>query len=212
MTRLAVLVSGRGSNLQAILDSIASGSLNATIALVITDNPQAGALEIAHRHEICSVVLSRRDFSSAVEYHEFFVNTLRDNSIDFIVLAGYLKKIPEAVINLYYPRIVNIHPALLPAFGGKGFYGHHVHQAVIQAGCHYSGLTILLVTPDFDRGPVVFQYAVHVDENDTPDTLASKILVFEHRFYPIMINQLVNSRFTIQNNRVIFMEKEANHG
>ncbi|MBP7461620.1 MAG: phosphoribosylglycinamide formyltransferase [Candidatus Delongbacteria bacterium] len=212
MTRLAVLVSGRGSNLQAILDSIASGSLKAQVALVITDNSQAGALQLAHRHEIPSVVLSRRDFSTSAAYQDFIVNTLRENEIGFIVLAGYLKKVPEAVIHQFYPRIVNIHPALLPAFGGKGFYGHHVHEAVIQAGCHYSGLTIHLVTPDFDRGPVVFQYAVHVDENDTPDSLASKILVFEHRFYPVIINQLVNSRFTIQNNRVIFMEKEANHG
>lgn len=212
MTKLAVLVSGRGSNLEAILDSIRQKILQAQVGLVITDNPLSGAMEITKRLEIPTVAFNQKDFSSTADYHTFLSSVLRENFIDFIVLAGYRKKIPETIITEFYPHIVNIHPALLPAFGGKGFYGDHVHKAVIQSGCHFSGLTIHLVTSDFDKGPVVFQYPVKVDENDTPDSLAAKILGYEHRFYPVIINRLVNSRFTIQNNRVIFIEKEANYG
>lgn len=181
---VAIFASGRGSNFQAILASVHRGELPARICLVVSNNSDAGALEIARRHEIPAFHLSQRFVPSEADYCAKLFALLDEHDVDFIALAGYMKKLPAELIHRFRNRIVNVHPALLPAFGGKGMYGMRVHEAVIASGVKISGATVHIVTEEYDTGPIVLQKAVEVYRTDTPGTLAARVLAVEHEIYP----------------------------
>jgi formyltetrahydrofolate-dependent phosphoribosylglycinamide formyltransferase len=179
--RVAVLVSGGGTNLQALLDTL-HDSPNARIARVISDRPDAGALARARRAGVPTSVL--RDPTDAAE----LLAALRDAQL--VVLAGYLKLVPAAVVAHFRGRMINIHPALLPDFGGPGMYGHRVHEAVLASGATESGATVHFVDEAFDRGAIIAQQKVRVERDDTPHTLAARVLEAEHRLLPRVVLDL----------------------
>ncbi len=180
MQRLAVLASGGGSNLQAILDHLAllGDRAPATVAVVISDRADAYALERARSRGIATLHLPRSAAEGALE------RALGEQQIDLIALAGYLRLIPQGVVRRWHGKILNIHPALLPAFGGHGMYGHRVHEAVLASGARLSGATVHFVDEQFDRGAILAQWPVPVRHDDTPDALAARVLKVEHKIYP----------------------------
>ena len=180
---LGVFASGRGSNFEAILKAIQDGRLDARVRLLLTNREEAGALELAKAHGIPGAVISKQNFESRAIFVEDMLAKLKNHGVDFIVLAGYMKKVPPEAISEYRNRIVNIHPALLPSFGGKGMYGHHVHEAVLERGCKVSGVTVHIVDEVYDHGPIIAQRSVIVEEGDTPETLAARVLNVEHQIY-----------------------------
>jgi formyltetrahydrofolate-dependent phosphoribosylglycinamide formyltransferase len=179
--RVAVLVSGGGTNLQALLDAFHDAP-GARIARVISNRPDAGALERARRAQVPTIVL--REPRDAGE----LLGVLQD--VDLVVLAGYLKLVPRAVVKQFRGRMINIHPALLPDFGGAGMYGHHVHEAVLASGAKESGATVHFVDEEFDRGAIIAQERVPVKAGDTPDSLAARVLEAEHRLLPRVVLEL----------------------
>ncbi len=178
--RVAVAVSGRGSNLQALLDALRDGA-PAQVALVISNKPGAGAIERAARHGIRTAVLENP--ASGTEW----LGHLESSSIDLIALAGYLKLVPAEVVQAYRGRIINIHPALLPDFGGAGMYGERVHAAVLARGVVETGATVHLVDEVYDRGAVLGRIRVPVKPDDTVDSLAVRVLKAEHRLLPAAV-------------------------
>jgi phosphoribosylglycinamide formyltransferase-1 len=178
--RVAVAVSGRGSNLQALLHALGPGA-PARVALVLSDRPDAGALERARESGVPAEVLS--DPADPAEW----LTRLERHRTELVVLAGYLKLVPAPVIARFRDRILNVHPALLPAFGGKGMYGHRVHEAVLASGARESGATVHLVDEAYDHGPVLGQARVPVLPDDTPDRLAARVLQVEHRLLPAAV-------------------------
>jgi len=185
-SRLAVLASGRGSNLQAIIDhfdSIARERI-ARVVLVASNRPDCPALLRAATASIDIASFDAADDGSAL------LDLLRRFRVDIVVLAGYLKRIPSSVVREYAGRIINVHPALLPAFGGEGMYGARVHEAVIASGAAESGVSVHLVDDEYDRGPVVAQWRVPVEKSDTPESLAARVLAVEHVVYPRVIEMV----------------------
>lgn len=178
--RLAVCVSGRGSNLMALLEAL-SGSRAAEVVLVLSNRADAPALLRARERGIPGEAFT--DFRNGEEWRE----RLARHRVDLVVLAGYLKLVPAEVISAYRGRIINIHPALLPDFGGPGMYGHHVHEAVLKRGDRVSGATVHLVDEDYDRGEILGQARVPVLPGDTPDSLARRVLAAEHRLLPAVV-------------------------
>jgi phosphoribosylglycinamide formyltransferase-1 len=177
LKRAAVLVSGGGTNLQALIDARRMGKMpSVELALVISDREGAFALERAKQNNIKISVLRRRDFASAEAYDHAFCNVLKENNIDLAVLAGFLSIIGPATLGAYRKRIINIHPSLLPAFGGKGFYGVKVHEAALNRGVKVSGATVHYVDDEVDGGEIIAQKAVAVLEGDTPETLQRRIM------------------------------------
>jgi len=198
MLNIAVLASGKGSNFKAILEAIEEKKIsNAKIVCVVSNNPGAGALMIAREHNIPALHMNRIAFDSDQAFNGTLLATFRRHSANFIVLAGYLKKIDPSIIREYRNRIVNIHPALLPDFGGSGMYGMHVHAAVIASGAKQSGATVHIVDEEYDRGAIVLQRTVPVAGNETPETLAAKVLRVEHELYPEAIRCFAEGRITI---------------
>lgn len=179
--RVAVLVSGGGTNLQALLDALHNSPV-ARVARVISNRPDAGALARAQRAKVPAVVL--REPRDAGE----LLGVLQD--IEIVVLAGYLKLVPADVVRRFRGRMINIHPALLPAFGGAGMYGHRVHEAVLASGAKESGPTVHFVDEEFDRGAIIDQERVPVKPGDTADTLAARVLEAEHRLLPRVVLEL----------------------
>lgn len=201
---IAVFASGRGSNFQAILTAIHNKTItNAQIVLVVSNKADAGALDIARAHNIPALHLDRKQFASDHEFTATVLRTLEEHGVNFIVLAGYLKKLSNEVVRRYRNRIVNIHPALLPAFGGKGMYGIHVHEAVIESGATVSGATVHLVDEEYDHGPIVLQREVEVTRTDTPESLASKVLQIEHRLYPEAIRLFAEGKVKVNGKTVV---------
>ncbi|HET9777384.1 MAG TPA: phosphoribosylglycinamide formyltransferase [Gemmatimonadaceae bacterium] len=185
-SRLAVLASGRGSNLQAIIehfDNLARERI-ARVVLVASNRADSPALVRAATASIDIASFDAADDGSAL------LDLLRKFRVDLVVLAGYLKRIPPAVVREYSGRIINIHPALLPAFGGEGMYGARVHEAVIASGAEESGVTVHLVDDDYDRGPIVAQWRVPVESSDTAESLAARVLAVEHIVYPRVIEMV----------------------
>jgi phosphoribosylglycinamide formyltransferase-1 len=200
--RIGVLVSGGGSNLQSLIEATQRNELRAKIAVVISNKPGVYALERAARHKIPAVLVDHRLYQSNYEFSRAILDTLTEYRIDLICLAGFLRILDQCVTERYPNRILNIHPALLPAFGGKGMYGHHVHEAVIASGVKFSGATVHLVTPRTDVGPIVAQAVVAIDDRDTPETLAAKVLTLEHRLYPQAVQLVAEDRIVIEGLRV----------
>jgi phosphoribosylglycinamide formyltransferase 1 len=178
--KLAVCGSGRGSNLVALLQAL-RGSEAARVVLVLSNRSDAPALDRAREWGVAAESLT--SFRDGTEW----LDRLRRHEVDLIVLAGYLKLVPAEVIRAYRGRILNIHPALLPAFGGPGMYGHHVHEAVIRSGATQSGATVHLVDEEYDRGTILAQARVPVLPGDTPETLAARVLEAEHRLLPEVV-------------------------
>ena len=183
MTRVAVLASGGGSNLQAILDHQSSlgEAAVARVVLVASDQPDAGALERARKAGITALYLDRTARTTGL------AAILDVHHIELVVLAGYLRLVPPDVVAHYRGRILNIHPAPLPRFGGPGMYGHRVHEAVLASGERLTGPTVHFVDERFDEGPIIFQWPVPVEPSDTPESLAKRVLSMEHQIYPEII-------------------------
>lgn len=200
--RLAVFASGGGSNLQSILDATESGALRAEVALVVTDRPAIGALDRAERRGIPTFVLAPADCADVKAFGQALLDALEAHDVTFVALAGYLKMIPPAVVRAYRHRIVNIHPSLLPAFGGPGMYGRRVHAAALEHGVRWSGATVHLVDEDYDTGPIVLQQPVPVEPGDTPETLAARVLAVEHRLYPEALALFADGRVRIEGRTV----------
>lgn len=177
MLKLTVLVSGGGTNLQAIIDRIADGSIHgAEIVRVISNNPGAYALERAEKAGIPSQVLSPKDFASREEFNDALLAALQASGADLVVLAGCLVAIPPQVVKAYPNRIINIHPALIPSFCGKGFYGLHVHEKVLERGVKVTGATVHFVDEDLDHGKILLQKAVEIPDGITPEELQQKVM------------------------------------
>ena len=177
MLKLTVLVSGGGTNLQAIIDRIADGSIHgAEIVRVISNNPGVYALERAEKAGIPSQVLSPKDFASREEFNDALLAVLQASGADLVVLAGCLVAIPPQVVKAYPNRIINIHPALIPSFCGKGFYGLHVHEKVLERGVKVTGATVHFVDEDLDHGKILLQKAVEIPDGITPEELQQKVM------------------------------------
>lgn len=177
MLKLTVLVSGGGTNLQAIIDRIADGSIHgAEIVRVISNNPGVYALERAEKAGIPSQVLSPKDFASREEFNDALLAALQASGADLVVLAGCLVAIPPQVVKAYPNRIINIHPALIPSFCGKGFYGLHVHEKVLERGVKVTGATVHFVDEDLDHGKILLQKAVEIPDGITPEELQKKVM------------------------------------
>jgi phosphoribosylglycinamide formyltransferase-1 len=188
MNKLAIFSSGTGSNAARIIDHFRDHP-SISIHLIVCNNPDAGVLNIASAAGIPVLLIEKEQFFRGDAY----LPELQKSRIDFIVLAGFLWKIPSRLIQAYPQRIINIHPALLPKYGGKGMYGRHVHEAVIAAGEKESGITIHFVDELYDHGRPIYQAKVTVDPDDTPETLAKKIQYLEHNHFPRMIEETVKS-------------------
>jgi phosphoribosylglycinamide formyltransferase 1 len=186
--RLGVLLSGAGSNFKAIMEAIVTGQLNnATVVCVGSNKTRAGGLDIARNLGVETFSLKPSLYTSLQSYDQDVLDRFTEAGVQAVVLAGYLRRISSVLLEAYPNRIVNIHPSLLPKHGGAGMYGAYVHQSVLQAGDSVSGCTVHLVTPEFDEGPILAQATVPVLPGDTPEALASRVLIEEHRLYPVAI-------------------------
>ncbi|MHB9031171.1 MAG: phosphoribosylglycinamide formyltransferase [Candidatus Latescibacterota bacterium] len=188
--RLGVLASGGGSNLQSIIDRSLDGSLSAQVVVVISNNSGAGALERARKHGIAALHISAVTEGSPESADGRIVEELTARSVDLVVLAGYMKRVGPALLGAFAGRIINIHPALLPRFGGEGMYGMHVHEAVIASGETESGPTVHLVDSRYDHGEILAQRRAPVLPGDTPETLQKRVLAVEHELLPRAIQDL----------------------
>ena len=183
---IAIFASGAGSNARKIIEYFENKGLRIKVSLIVCNVPGAGVLEIAEEKGIPSLMINKSDFTA-----NGYVESLKNAGIDFIVLAGFLWKVPEVLVRAYPKAIINIHPALLPKYGGKGMYGARVHEAVIAAGEKESGITIHWVNENYDEGAIIFQAKCSIDANDTADTLANKIHALEHAHFATTIEKLL---------------------
>lgn len=190
MINIVVFASGSGTNFQSIIDATEKGQIKGRIRGLIANKPDIQAISRAQNHEIDHAVLSPSQFSGKSEYIRALLTQLNDWDTDLIALAGYMIKVPAEVIEKYEGRIVNIHPALLPKYGGKGFYGMNVHRAVIENGETESGCTVHLVTEEYDEGPILAQQKVPVKKSDDAADLAERVLKEEHKLFPKVIAEL----------------------
>ncbi len=188
--RLAVFISGSGTNLQSIIDNCASGYIPAEVVLVVSNKEDAYGLVRAEKAGIDHHIFIRNNFPDSDSAGQHLLDILNEHKVDMIALAGYLRKLPPVTIRAYRNRIVNIHPALLPKFGGKGMYGIRVHEAVIEAGEKESGASVHMVDEIYDHGEVVAQSRVPVKAGDTPEDLAARVLTVEHELYSRALKEL----------------------
>lgn len=187
-SRLSVWVSGSGSNLERIIQACQKKEIPAAVVLVVSDRPGILALQRAVRHSIPSEVVSRKDYESEGAYALALLELLKKYQADLICLAGYLRKVPDEVVRAYCGRILNIHPALLPKYGGEGFYGRRLQEAVLAAGEKESGATVHYVDEQYDHGSIILQKKVPVLPTDTPETLAERVHPIEYEIYPQAIH------------------------
>ena len=207
--RLAVFASGGGTNFQAILDAVERGTLPLTVALCLSNTPKAGALAHAQRYGVPTAVLDPRDFETESTYVAALMDVLGEHAVNFIALAGYMRKIPAGIVDAFGGRMLNIHPALLPSFGGKGLYGRRVHEAVLAYGARWTGATVHLVDEEYDTGPIVLQEPVPVLPGDTPETLAARVLRIEHRLYPQALRLFAEGRVSVEGRLIRIEEAPA---
>jgi phosphoribosylglycinamide formyltransferase-1 len=197
MMRIAVLVSGGGSNMQSIIDSTKNGILKgiAQVVLVISNNSNAYALKRAENENIKFVCIEeRKNFGNEKSFNGVILEELEKAKTNIVCLAGYMKMVGHAIIETYHNRILNIHPALLPKFGGKGMYGHYVHEAVVKAKEIESGATVHFVEKEYDTGEIIVQQKVEIFKNDSPEDVAEKVLVIEHKIYPEAIKKIIENK------------------
>jgi phosphoribosylglycinamide formyltransferase-1 len=197
LLKLGILISGNGSNLQSIIDHIEKGSLKAIIKIVISNNPDAYGLTRAKKHGIPIVVLKNGDFKNKEDYDLELINILKNNSVDLVILAGFMRIITSTVLNAFPQKIMNIHPALLPSFPGI-----HGQKQALEYGVKLSGCTVHFVDEGVDTGPIIIQNAVQVFDDDTEETLAARILKEEHRIYPQAIQLFSEGKIEIKGRKV----------
>ncbi len=197
MKRLGILVSGRGSNMTAIIDACEKGNLLANVEIVISNNPDAEALVTAKERKINAIHFDASVCENPELLDTSICNVLCDYEVDLVLLAGYMKIIGPMVLSMFEGKILNVHPSLLPKYGGQGMYGINVHRAVINAGEEMSGATIHLINSHYDKGRILAQKSIIVDEYDTPETLAKKVLEIEHALYVETVHKIIEGQITL---------------
>ncbi len=208
MLRVVVLVSGGGTNLQAIIDAVSSGTItNATLVGVISNNKTAKSLERARAAGIPAACVSPKDFGDRAAFYDALLEKVDTFAPDLIVLAGFLVAIPEAMIHKYSNRIINIHPSLIPSFCGVGFYGLKVHEKALERGVRVTGATVHFVTEGMDEGPIIAQRAVAIEEGDTPEVLQRRVMEqAEWVIMPKAIDDIANGRLTVECGKVRYLQ------
>ena len=196
MLRVAVLVSGGGTNLQAIIDAVKDGTItNTELVAVISNNANAYALTRAKENGIEALCISPKDYADRADFHKALLEKINELKVDLIVLAGYLVKIPEEMVHQYSHRIINIHPSLIPSFCGVGYYGLHVHEAVLEKGVKVTGATVHYVDEGMDTGEIIAQKPVMVEEGDTPEILQKRVMEqAEWKLLPAAINMIAHQK------------------
>ena len=202
--KLGVLASGGGTNLQSIIDQCQQQQIDAEIVLVLCNNPEAGALERAEAAGLTNICINHRDFSDRQSFDQAVVSALQDAGVELVVLAGFMRIISEVFLEAFPQRIINIHPALLPAFPGL-----HVQKKALEYGARFSGCTVHFVDAGVDTGPIIIQAVVPILDDDTEESLSARILQQEHQIYPKAIQLLAEDRVKIQDRRVLIDSKET---
>ncbi|HQA58452.1 MAG TPA: phosphoribosylglycinamide formyltransferase [Acetivibrio sp.] len=208
MLKIGVLVSGGGTNLQAIIDKIESGYIkNCSIVTVVSSKPGAYALERAKKHNIPAVCIARKDYPSVYEYGEALIRHFEGLNVDLVVMAGFLSILEENFVRRYQNRIINIHPALIPSFCGKGYYGIIPHQKALEYGVKVTGATVHFVDVEADAGPIILQKAVYIKDDDTPETLQKRVMEeAEWEILPEAIKLFSEGRLEIEGRKVRIKE------
>lgn len=203
MLKIGALVSGGGTNLQAIMDAIERDNINAEVVCVVSSKDGAYALERAAKKNIETAVIKKKDFSTAEEYETALADYFEQRQVALIVYAGFMLILGEAFVGRFENRMINIHPALIPSFCGKGFYGLHVHEAVLKAGVKVTGATVHFVTAECDAGPIILQKAVEVMDDDTPETLQRRVMEqAEWIIYPEAVRLFAEDKLEIKDGKV----------
>ena len=210
MKKIAVFVSGGGSNFIAIHRQIIQGNILGKIVMVFSNNPNCGAIKFAEENSIPIFIINAARYPNAHTRDEFLLETCLKAEIDLICLAGFMKMLPQNIVKHYEYRILNIHPGLLPEFGGKGFYGTRVHEAVINTGKRESGATVHFVDEIYDHGPIILQKKVEVMETDTPESLAARVLKVEHELFPEVVKAFCENKIIMENNKPKILEYNEN--
>ena len=201
MKTIAIFASGGGSNFQVIHEHIKKGKILGKIRLFISNNAHSGAIKYAEGNNIPSFIFNKFLYPNTIDYNKLLLKKLNENSIDLIVLAGYMKLLPVEIVKAYHNCILNIHPSLLPKFGGKGYYGIKVHEAVISSRDRESGVTVHFVDEKYDHGEIIAQEKVLVMNDDTPEILAKRVLEVEHRLYPKVVKAFCENRIIWEDNQ-----------
>ena len=205
--KFCVLVSGGGSNLQSLIDHVQAGDIPAELCGVISSREGAYALQRAAQHGIAATVISRKAFDSPQAYDAALLGTIEQWGADFLVLAGYLSILGPSVIRRFPNRIINIHPALLPSFGGKGYYGLNVHKKVLEYGVKVTGATVHFVDEGTDTGPIILQDCLQIRPGETPEELQLRVMEIEHRILPEAVALMAQNRLRVSG-RIVTMEEE----
>ncbi len=203
--RIAVLISGSGSNLQAIIDKLKKNEINGELVVVISNKENAFGLERAKKHNIEALFIESKTVDKD-EYNRLILNALTERNVELVILAGYLKIIDKKIIEVYKDRIINIHPSLIPSFCGKGFYGLKVHQSAVDYGVKISGATVHFVDEKADNGPIILQKSISVDFDDTAESLQRKILAIEHELLPEAVKLFCDKKLKVIGRKVSISE------
>ena len=210
MKKIAVFVSGVGSNFKAIHHQIQKREIPGEIVLVISNNPNCGAIEYANENSISHVIINETRYPNPYTRGELLLDTCLKAEINLICLAGYMKMLPPVFVKQYENKILNIHPGLLPEYGGKGYFGMRVHEAVINSGKRESGATVHFVDEIYDHGPIILQKKVEVLETDTAESLAARILKLEHELFPEVVKAFCENKIIMENNIPKILEYNEN--
>ncbi len=203
MKNIAIFASGSGTNFKSIYHHLQLGNIPGQIVLTISNNSDSGAIEFAKGNNMLTLIINEARYPKQVDRYELLIQTLAGNDVDLICLTGYMKRLPKSIVHKYHNKILNIHPALLPHFGGKGFYGIKVHEAVIASGTEESGVTVHFVDEKYDQGKIIVQEKVKVYRTDTAETLARRVLKVEHKLYPQVVKAFCEDRIVWENNHPI---------
>ena len=210
MKKIAVFVSGGGSNFIAIHRQIIQGNILGKIVMVFSNNPNCGAIKFAEENSIPIFIINAVRYPNPHTRDDLLLGTCLKAEIDLICLAGFMKILPQNIVKHYEYKILNIHPGLLPEFGGKGFYGTRVHEAVINTGKRESGATVHFVDEIYDHGPIILQKKVEVMETDTPESLAARVLKLEHELFPEVVKAFCENKIIMENNKPKILEYNEN--
>ena len=210
MKKIAVFVSGGGTNFIAIHRQIIQGNILGKIVMVFSNNPNCGAIKFAEENSIPIFIINVARYPNPHTRDKFLLKTCLKAEIDLICLAGFMKMLPQNIVKHYEYKILNIHPGLLPEFGGKGFYGTRVHEAVINTGKRESGATVHFVDEIYDHGPIILQKKVEVMETDTPESLAARVLKLEHELFPEVVKAFCENKIIMENNKPKILEYNEN--
>ena len=200
--RIAALVSGSGTNLQALIDQIEIGNIPASMEVVLSNREDAYALERAKRHGIEGIYIGSKNFPNLKERNDRLERILEERKIDLILLAGYMQILEGTIIEKFRNRIINIHPSLIPSFCGQGFYGEHVHRAVLEYGVKVTGATVHFVDEGADTGPIILQKSVVVEAEDTVEQLAKRVLAVEHELLPLAVRLFAEGKLVVEGRKV----------